>query len=268
MADRIFRALAVVAIAGAGLIPVAASAGLPAEPSATVDPDTELNERVHVLVKASGFEPGDNVRVVQCLEGADAFQKPRRRPCDRGDMSDGVNANGRVSLRRAVRRYVQDGEGGIVDCADAPGTCVMSLGSYEHRDDATEVPLSFDPDAPFPDPPRVRVTPRRDLVNGQSVLVAGEDFNAESQLGIVQCRAEAPDLNRCLYPATFVNTDADGRFVALFTVTRKDFFASDRTTTNCRTTDCVIRVVNLEDIRGEQAETRPLRFRHGARHPG
>jgi hypothetical protein len=127
-----------------------------AAPSITVDPSTELVDEQVVTVSGSGFDRGFPVPIAMCVAGARSSQD-----CDFDVVrSTNPDASGGIEATFPVRRYIDPGGGTIVDCAAAPGTCVLGAGrGLFFPGELATAPLSFDPDVPGVPPLRISADP-------------------------------------------------------------------------------------------------------------
>jgi hypothetical protein len=210
---------------GAGTVtqPSAESAGVPLTfdpnaplpPPATleVNPAIGLHDGDAVAVSGSDYLPSSQVAIVQCSVPASAStcQTLLLLPAD---------ATGSFATQVIVHRVVATPPFGATDCAAAPGTCQLTAVSLaDYYDYAAHVDLAFDPSGP-PPPGEVTVTPDTDLVQFQSVSLAGSGFNPSAGVQIVECRADATSPGDCVQGSMFVSTSATGTFTTPVVVRR------------------------------------------------
>lgn len=194
--------------------PVAAGAVEPPPgPSITVDPSVDLVSGQSVEVTGVGFPAGTSVGVIQCENGAFELSG-----CDMGEFRLPVtDAAGSFTTTIGVRRRIWvDGE--ILDCAAAPGACMIGAAALSDYETSAGAPLSFDPDAPVPTEPTATADPASGLLDRDEVHVWGGGFGPEAPLMVAQCPAGA-DPESCTI-RTGDMTDLDGLFGANLGVRR------------------------------------------------
>lgn len=144
MVGRIGRALAGASLVAAALVAPTGAAVAAAAPTVTVEPTTDLVEGQRVNVQGSGFPPGTLVVVAQCDARGDDLDS-----CDfRDAVVEQVRKSGRFEAGLELHRAVDSDRFGVVDCAAAPGTCVVAAFDFFHPSRSAAVPLSFDPEGP------------------------------------------------------------------------------------------------------------------------
>jgi hypothetical protein len=229
------------------------SAGVVAAAAATitVTPDTDLVSGQRVAVTGTGFS-GSPVVIVECGAGAAGPLD-----CDLNSF-DVLNpaANGSVSTQFAVHRRVVASTG-TVECADAPGACVIGLTPIVNVAgiEAT-APISFDPNAPAPDP-SITVTPGTGLLDQQQVTVQGAGFAPGDRLRIRQCSTVDPLCEG--YPDVAFATAA-GTFTRSYTV-RLRAFDAEGNASHCLSLACQVRVISSGNSDYEAAA--PIAFAPG-----
>jgi hypothetical protein len=192
----------VCAMVVAAAFPTSASAAL----TMTVQPSTGLADGQSVVVNVSGAS--GTVLVGECT--ADLAICP-------------VGEAGNPSPTFAIQQQILTPNAGLVDCAVAPGTCVIAA-----RDATSTVtaPLAF----AHPAPPTFVATPSFSLVDRQSITVAARGFVATTL--IRQCDAT---LAHC---DTANGVTTAGAFALPFVVHR--VFVSTTGTVDCGAVACVI----------------------------
>jgi len=216
--------LVVVLVAATGVAPTGAQVLEPAAPSITVDPDVLLVDGQSVTVSGSGFEANSQIGVLQCRTG--------------GGFGECTTANVRfVQTDNAgdfltlfpVRRLLNVG-GTSTDCADE-GACVIAAGLYSGDLSTTSAPIRFDPDVPPPPPPTVTATPDTDLVDGQTITLAGSGFTPGT-VAAVQCATAVPGAPGCTTGRpVFGEADEEGEATIELRVRR--FLTIQGTTYDC-----------------------------------
>ena len=162
-------------------------------------PTTGLGDGQVVGVTGSGLSPGSFAFVQQCSSSGGC----------RGFSSATVEPDGTLAHDVAVRRLVPSFSGGSIDCADAPGTCELSV-SVEPGFRTFSFELAFDPDLPLLPPPTLDVAPAEDLVHGQQVTARGDGF-APGSVVLEQCALEDSALPSCSFLGETV-AGPDGSF--------------------------------------------------------
>lgn len=187
-------------------------APLPPRPTLTVDPNTDLPQKVSAHVSGSGFSPNTSHNVVQCSNDSTFFDFR----CAFGPtiMSD---EQGNVDTEVTLRRYIQAGPEPI-DCANPDG-CFVAVYSYDDPLSFAVVHVQFDPNAPPPPRPALTVTPPDGLSDGTNVTVEGSGFAPNGVVGMSECTgADVPWLVCDDSIVKFVGADEHGRFTTDYTV--------------------------------------------------
>jgi hypothetical protein len=217
--------------------PAAVTAAAAVAKTVTVTPHTDLVSGQRVAVSGTGFADTPVV-VVECAAGATSPYD-----CDLNgfDVLEPA-ADGSVSTQFAVHRRVL-ASSGTVDCASAAGACVIGLASLSSLAafDAT-APLTFDPNAPAPNP-AVTVTPSTGLLDQQQVTVAGSGFVPGARLRIRQCSMVDPFCEG--YPLA-VTADANGAFSRTYAVRLRAYDANGNAS-NCLALTCQVRVISTDN---------------------
>ena len=191
------------------------TAPLPPPPTLLAAPTTDLVEGQTVALFGGGFVPNGQIYLVQCLTPASA------QTCQTL-MSISADAAGGFIAGVAVHRVLAMPPFGSTDSATASGTCRLVAVSISDYDFHAEVPLDFDPSGPLPGG-AVTVTPDTDLLNFQSVTVAGSGFTGDSiPAQLVQCKTGATSYEDCSQsPSTdFAPITPAGTFSTPFSVRR------------------------------------------------
>ncbi|MGZ4794591.1 MAG: neocarzinostatin apoprotein domain-containing protein [Acidimicrobiia bacterium] len=226
--------------------PVGAGPAATANPTLSVDPDTDLRRGQQVAVSGTGYSAG-MVTVLQCVAGTTSAID-----CDLSDLVFfNPAADGTISTTVTVHRVI-DGPTGPVDCGSAAGTCEL-VSADQSATVLARHPISFDPSEP---PPTVAmtVTPAEGLLAGQTITVDGSGFLAGGLVLVRECAADAPF---CSGPAAYPTADGTGAFEAQLTVGLRVTDATGATT-NCLVVACVVRAESLSD--GEYSAESPITF--------
>ena len=131
-----------------------------------------------------------------------------------------TDANGGFITTVAVHRAVVEPPVSSTDCASAPGACQIVAYATVDVDARASVPLSFDPNGPLPTG-SLTVTPNTDLVQYQSVTVAGTGFSPSAGAQILECTSDATTFEDCNQNAAgFAPVSQAGTFSLPFSVRR------------------------------------------------
>jgi len=174
----------------------------------TVTPSTALPYSQTVVVAGSGYAPGSLIFGVQCVAGSVVISG-----CTTGTIGSApVDSTGAFTMSLTVYRFVATFNG-ATECAGAPGTCVVLVGSGLDLALYDVQPLGFDPSAPVPPDPVITVVPDIDLGLEEDVAVAGSGFEANSVVLIRQCIVGATDFeDDCVFVSGTGLADGSGGF--------------------------------------------------------
>lgn len=159
-----------VALVVALLVGVATPAGAADEAGTlSVSPSTDLVDDQVVQVTGEGWPPGRFLVIVQCDARADDFGG-----CDQTAGTIVKDHDGSFTVELEVERGIDTAQFGTLDCASAPGACVVAAFHRPGRLLAA-TPISFDPEGPPPTPPfELEVDVARDVrlaPDGERALV-------------------------------------------------------------------------------------------------
>jgi hypothetical protein len=111
--------------------------------SIVVSPSTDLLDGQTVEVSGTGFTANTFLGIAMCEPAPSSTLD-----CDLSPLGTvTTDGEGSFTTTFSVRRIMSTSNGNI-DCADAPGTCVVVVGETDFTQIAT-FPLSFDPEGPF-----------------------------------------------------------------------------------------------------------------------
>lgn len=192
----------------------------------SLDASTDLVDGQEVRVEAAGFEPGESVGVVQCVDEA---APPARMGIDACLINPFVqlvaDGNGTVAGEYEVRRFLTVPVAGTVDCAAVAERCLIGVGALANYDRSGGHRLTFAATGDGIEVPVLEVATADGLADGQLVRVTGHGFEAGTTIGLEVCsvspaicavtgdpRAAAADDGEEgeAYPASLV-VDGDGR---------------------------------------------------------
>ncbi|MEZ5178746.1 MAG: hypothetical protein R2746_10835 [Acidimicrobiales bacterium] len=151
-----------------------------------------------VTVYGRGFEPGEQLGIVQCTSEADTNASGVN-ACQLAayGQSTGFGAvtyasasnEGTVVARFVVRRYVVTPEGGRVDCLSAAERCLIGVGAVSNYDRSGGTYVAFADAPPFPEP-AVSVTPGGPFAAGQQVTVDATGLVPLRAWRVKQCKGD------------------------------------------------------------------------------
>jgi hypothetical protein len=186
------------------LVTVLSAPPTPAPPRWSAEPTTGLVNLQAVTITARDLPNGSFV-VGQCP--ADVVAPDLNHCVTNGTPSFVTVTDGTLSSTVHVYRQVHN-----LDCASAPGACVVGFMSGDPKTDFAPVafPISFDPARP----PLITVSPTDGLTDGQTIQVRGIDVGAGT-VRVAQCLRESIG---CVTHETV--SAADGSFSVSFPVAR------------------------------------------------
>ena len=191
------------------------SVPIPPPPTLDVTPSTDLADRQFVSVSASGFEPGEEVYTGQCAAGSSNGST-----CGTFRILT-ADTSGSIAYSFRVHRVIGFPP---IDCANAPGDCIVFAASVEDVFKSANVPLEFDPNAPPAPPPVLTMTPSAGLHDGEVVALSGSGFTPGEQVALLECRTGPVDDagGNCDITATlkYATVDAAGEVHTTFTIRR------------------------------------------------
>ncbi|MDD9369943.1 MAG: neocarzinostatin apoprotein domain-containing protein, partial [Acidimicrobiales bacterium] len=176
-------------------------------PAASIAPTEALTDVQVVNVTASGLVWSSDVLLIQCRAAAALGQGD----CD-GDTATSLPVGDDGSLATPFRVSAQIAVAGeVIDCR-TPGACVLvaSADYLRSAEKQAVVPLAFDPDAEIV-LPTLTATPDTDLVDGQTVTVAGQGFAAD-WVFVSMCAPEATTYDDCLGGDSYADVGPTGEF--------------------------------------------------------
>jgi LPXTG-motif cell wall-anchored protein len=178
-------------------------------PTLTVTPDHGLADLQTVEVSGAGMVWSHFARVAQCAAApVNIFD------CDFETMLDVDTVDSDTfTTDFLVSAVIGTENRDVVDCR-RPGACVLALMSSESASPAKSafVPLDFDPDTEVI-VGSITVAPDRDLVDGQTVSVAGAGFPAGHHVSFYVCASDHVG-DGCQWTPNFATVDDAGTFDA------------------------------------------------------
>ena len=219
----------------------------PAPPSVTVEPTTRLPFESVLSVHLDGLLAYGSVGLEECTP------EVSMRCVSAG--SGEADGNGVLDTEFRAQRLV----GGFpFDCATSSTLCFVRVSSEGPR--VETVPLSFDPNAPAPPRPTIRVSPTSNLVEGQAVDITGTGFTASNTVAAAVCAAGVVGTGDCdTQHFGLVSTGAGGSIALTLTV-HPVIATSGGLAVDCRRAPgtCVLAVATFSDL--SQTATVPLTF--------
>lgn len=160
----------------------------------TVEPSTGLVDGDVVTVTGSGFQPGEQVGIVQCAREAGGETPEARGGVDGcyigevqyADADDQGNISGTYTVRRALTTPLT----GTVDCAAEAERCIVGAGALSDYDRSGGMAVTFAPAEGTIDVPELSVSPATGLAHGDVVTVTGSGFEPRAYLDLQVCSSD------------------------------------------------------------------------------
>ncbi|MGH9192134.1 MAG: neocarzinostatin apoprotein domain-containing protein, partial [Acidimicrobiales bacterium] len=227
-------------------------AALAPPPSLTVAPNEQLADFQTVEVGGSGLVWSDHAVVVQCVSAPANIDD-----CDFETVMDVAVDAGSFTAHYPVSAVIDTGNGGPIDCRE-DGACVLAVSSGYSTSPAKSsvVPLSFDPGTELM-VGTITVTPDTDLVDGQTVGVAGTGFRAGSGVSFYVCAPDPPG-ESCQWTPNFAIADDAGTFDTDVVVSA--VVPADNGEVDCRTPETCVLVGTASSPSSPRAGRAPLHF--------
>ena len=227
-------------------------AALAPPPSLTVAPNEQLADFQTVEVGGAGLVWSDHAVVVQCVSAPANIDD-----CDFETVVDVAVDAGSFTADYAVSAVIDTGNGGPIDCRE-DGACVLAVSSGYSTSPAKSsvVPLSFDPGTELM-VGTITVTPDTDLVDGQTVGVAGTGFRAGSGVSFYVCASDPPG-ESCQWTPNFAIADDAGAFDTDVVVSA--VVPADNGEVDCRTPETCVLVGTAGSPSSPRADRTPLHF--------
>src|SRR5262249_11434295 len=118
-----------------------------------------------------------------------------------------ADSQGSVKFIIRVKRTIHTGNGDTVDCLTSEQHCVVGAGDLSDLTKSAGTQITFDPNAPPPTPPSLKLAPNIDLIDRQPAYVIGSGFVPREGVSIVQCPAD--EVDSCTPTGYPVYTSAD-----------------------------------------------------------
>jgi hypothetical protein len=180
----------------------------PPAPAITVMPNSGLPFHAPVTITGAGWTPQDFVDLIECGSGADD-------PCSfTAETAGFVDSTGGFSAPLTVHRMIGDpfSGGAPLDCASAPGRCVV-VAFDVFTGDMTQTPISFDPNAPIPPTPIVRTTATHGIADRQPIRFEVSRLTPNAAIDLSMCASTETTIS-CIgiggFPLSMAN--GAGRF--------------------------------------------------------
>lgn len=188
------------------------SIGLPV----TAEPTTQLVDGQVVTLTGTGFLPGEQVGLVECVRQEDDVNVGAD-GCDLTLLSYAIaDDRGVVNATFAVRRLVSTPHNGFVDCGESPERCSIGMGAVQDYDRSGGVRISFDASVAPPEVPALEVTwPAGGATEGDPLTFHGRNFTPNTQVWVFECEQDSS----CT-PIASLNVAGDGTFEGAAGVSR------------------------------------------------
>lgn len=160
----------------------------------TATPDTGLHDGDKVEASSPGFEPGEQVGIVQCAKEAGGDSPEARGGIDGcnignvqyADADDQGVATGSIAVRRVLTTPLT----GTVDCAAEANRCIVAIGALSDYDRSGGHGIEFASGLPPIELPTVTVTPTEDLADGDVVHVVADGLTPNTISGLSVCSSD------------------------------------------------------------------------------
>jgi hypothetical protein len=196
-------------------------------PTLAVTPNGGLADGQTVTVSATGFAPFESTAVMECESPWLPTASARRPRCTPPLAYLTAGSSGAATATFRVRRLLgPPGTNRPLDCATVEDGCLIQQTTVL----SLRVPVHFNPATPIVRP-KLTVTPRDGLVEGQTVTIRGTDFAAGS-VTVKECKAGTAAIANtgtnalpllfevCSAVGTFVATDQSGNFETTFALSK------------------------------------------------
>ena len=175
-------------------------------------PSTDLENLQTVTVSGSGFTPGAQIGWAECTTGGTIADD-----CDVNRSGVGsADGTGAFSALFTVHRILHTANGDF-DCASSVDACRIAAAKLTDYSESGGATIDFDPSVPLPPPPTLAAAPTVGLVEGQTIVVLGGGFPANSGVTVQQCVTATPTLCRFVGG---LHASAAGGFFEVVTVHR------------------------------------------------
>lgn len=203
-----------------------------------VTPQKGVSEGSVVRISGRGFEPHEPVGTVMCTSEADTGHAGVD-ACQLGETFEWVtygeaDAEGIVSVRVPLRRFVDTPKYGRVDCLSGPERCLVAVGATLDYDRSGGAYVQFAGAPDFPTP-TVSVAPTQGLADGQAVQVMAQAMVPGRTYLVEQCATD----DRCA-PLAYGRPGDDGS-VTTSVIVQRELATSGAGSVDC-TTGCELRV--------------------------
>lgn len=175
----------------------------------TIEPIEGLEDGDVVTVSSPGFEPGEQVGIVQCAREAGGDTPETRGGVDGCNISAveyaDADADGVATGRFTVRRVLTTPLTGTVDCAAEANRCLVAMGAISNYDRSGGFGITIAGGEPI-DIPTLTVAPAEGLHDGDTVHVEGDGYEPGSLVTLGVC---AKDPAACWSTGAELTLDAD-----------------------------------------------------------
>lgn len=169
-----------------------ASVPLPPPPTVKVAKNGKLIDGQTAKVTGKGWSTDAvEVQVEQCFSAAMQRGEGVAESC-RYTGQGLITVDGRLNFKTTVYRshYLDNRR---IDCASQGVSCRLVVRSYQQRMQEASVDLTFSGDGPLAPRPKVKLSPRRNLVDGQTVNVRLRNVSSADEWSLMQCAKQDPE---------------------------------------------------------------------------
>lgn len=163
-----------------------------------VRPQSGVRDGQTVTVYGRGFEPEEQLGIVQCTSEADTNASGVN-ACQLAAYGESggfgavtyatSSSEGTVVAEVVVRRYVETPEGGRVDCQSAAERCLIGVGAVSNYDRSGGTYVGFAGAPPFAQP-ALSITPAGPYAAGQQVTAKASGMVPLRGVRLQQCKGE------------------------------------------------------------------------------
>ena len=226
-------------------------------PAMLATPNVALADHQVISASGTGFDPNDHLELLECLASSAPLSG-----CNSTTFAVG-STDGAGTLAATpftVRRLVADPNGVPIDCAAAPGTCVLVGRSFTDPQATGQTPLTFDASLPLPPSPTVTISPSGNLFDNEAITVSGQGFAPFSTVGMTECAPGGRGLTGCdlslvhdaaaVQDAALVHdatTNSNGAFTTTFVVHRT-IHTQAAGVVSCSGGGCVLGIANINNL--------------------
>ncbi len=225
----------------------------PQTPTVFAVPATGLKDHQVIKVTGAGMTPNNGVQIAECAAGPASYAT-----CEYSTtIFVQTGPTGKFSALWPVQRILSL-PSGTLDCASAPGACVVFAGNFYGPSQQATAPLAFNPKIP-PLTQTVSASPNSALKDHQLVQVVGNGYTPGANIAVIQCRSGGASQGDCDYgTVTTATPGLTGQFTITFPVHRMLSLASGPL--DCASAPQVCTVSAANSFRFSEGASTPLGF--------